>query len=854
MILPGNGEPDAAPLIGTFIASEGGPGYGNFKFKLDDGRSISVSGATELQEAGGAATGGPGSPGAGHWDGQPADNPYAIFDDGGSLDDSLHSPLDESRLFWADSPSSSQAWGDHSFPLQSDLFAGAWSNDAAPPLPAHHSGWGIGPSSPPAPTPLSPPGNNPFFLPTPVSSPPLAGGPLPFPLRGPLSPGNGASFQPFDVGSFLTDNSHISWPPSGHVSPPRSPFLPSGDDDTSPPFSNTPTPVDESESYGPPPVPPSPVDSSYLFPPTGSPLFSTFGSPLLRGGWAPITPFNIGSSSANHRHLSRPAGSHVPSPLDALFPAGSGPVSPPFSSASTLVDDSEPNGPRPVPSLPLHYPSQPVGGGSFPPAPVSLYPLGNSHYLPPLPISSFPIAGSPFLPPAPTSTTTTTTTTSTSSTIVGDPSIPATPVTAAPDAADAQAGIQGPGLPAKRARLLFAAIQSRYNPTELIEKKALLEFGATVDGINDKTVKDAILALRKAGLLFPPFPGPTLGAVQNFSLNSQHIEVRRGKRGKAPANKSLTDYIDRLAGELGISGGNKHDTVQNTLIHLINSDPADKDLIQHRAELIRLFQDKSAAQYYTDSFVRAGSEHEQLITRLTAETVLRDLQHPETLPRDRSGRTVTHLDLQRATNVPTQWVVLKSTTSHDDQGGRVSQNHHPTSKKLISYADTQDSQKLHSSQGSGDGSSPHYHEELGRRIQRRQSLLALNTDLATVNHERLAGRDDILSIPASKRVRQTYQQTDGTTLRFDVEAELHTIARNVEVRKKKLLHLTRQVHESISDTPFPYQDTLPPRADSPTLMAALPGTPQHYSQFGDEEEEEEGKGKEKEKDDEGERD
>ncbi len=342
---------------------------------------------------------------------------------------------------------------------------------------------------------------------------------------------------------------------------------------------------------------------------------------------------------------------------------------------------------------------------------------------------------------------------------------------------------QETGAAADRARKLYDAIRSKYSATELVEREAFLAYvtEACKEDLDEKQVQQAILFLRKAGYLFPAFPGPRVTSVKKFSLSNEHTE----ESGSGEADKSLTRYIEGLISTYSVKGRNKHDQVQNAIIQVILSDPGNEEWAAHRTKLIALFKVGTAAKYYTDTYVRAGDEHEQLITCMTVDQVLYDLEHPTKLTPTVSGTKLTHLDYQRLTNVATQYIVLKTTTQHSENKNKHSQNHHPTSKKLISFVDEEDSEKLHGSPGSGRGGSPDYHDQLAKKIGSAADLKELNRELAAVNVDNLAGRFDILSIPASKRVKQIYQQTDGKILHFNKERDLHVIARNVEVRRRK---------------------------------------------------------------------
>ena len=383
-----------------------------------------------------------------------------------------------------------------------------------------------------------------------------------------------------------------------------------------------------------------------------------------------------------------------------------------------------------------------------------------------------------------------------------------------------------------RAGQVYAIIRAAYGAVPSVPKATLWAHVKGACPLSDENVKAAILFLRKKELLFPAFPGPNFVGVKNFSLDRNFTDG--DAKGKKPADKSLTDYIQTITTRENIAGDDKHDKVRNTLIAVIQSDPDDATWKVYRQRLIVLFNIKTAAKYYTDTYVRAGDEHEQLITSETADQVLYDLQNPTTLPVTVSGAKLTALDYQRLTNVATQYIVLKSLTRHDGDGGKYSQNHHPTSKKLISFVDFIDPEKLHGSPGSGPGGSPAYHEELAGKIAGRAELEQLNKELMEINIRHLAGRFDILRIPASQRVNQLYVQTDGTELHFNNEPQLHLIARNVEVRRRKVLGLFRVVHELLSTAAFRADvDTLPMGARSPHEMDNLPATPERYDRGDD---------------------
>ena len=388
------------------------------------------------------------------------------------------------------------------------------------------------------------------------------------------------------------------------------------------------------------------------------------------------------------------------------------------------------------------------------------------------------------------------------------------------------------GVATERAKQVYEALKAAYSDTASVPKDTLLTYvkGECAD-LTDSQIQQAVLFLRKCGALFPAFPGPNLKAVKNFSLDASFTDDEVG--GKKVADKKLTDYIQTVISRENIAGHNIHDKVRNALVEVIKSDPDDDTWKGYRRELIALFKIETAAKYYTDTYVRAGDEHEQLITSMTADQVLYDLEHPTQVAETVSGDKLTSLDYQRLTNVATQYIVLKSLTRHDSDGKKYSQNHHPTSKTLIAFVDSEDDEKLHGSPGSGAGSSPDYHHRLAEKIGSAQNLMQLNLELAQVNIDNLAGRFDILKIPASQRVNQLYVQTDGTELRFNNERQLHQIARNVEVRRRKVLGLFKIVHEMLENSAFFYPDTLPIGAKSPKAMSDLPGTPEQYNRDDD---------------------
>lgn len=393
-----------------------------------------------------------------------------------------------------------------------------------------------------------------------------------------------------------------------------------------------------------------------------------------------------------------------------------------------------------------------------------------------------------------------------------------------------QSYFQGTGVDTIRAKAVFEVISPLFNGKDFVPKQTVLAKAAETPDIDEGKVKKAILYLRKEGYLYPSYPGPNLSGVKNFSLDPSYTEEVGGKK---KVDKSLAQAIEKIIATENIVGTNKHDKVRNALIAVITSAPDDPKWSIYRLGLIALFKNDDAAQYYTDTFVRAGDEHEQLITSLTADQVLYDLEHPTNIEKTVSGDPFTSLDLQYETNIATEYIVLKSVTQHSSDHNKVSQNHHPTSKTLISYLDFVDPEKLHGSPGSGKGSSPIYHQELAAKIKDRQTLLELNRELAEINQLHLAGRFDILDYAAKDRVNQIYVQTNGKTLHFNNEKELHRIARNVEVRRRKVLGLFNTVQILLrgkDQALFSKEEVVDIDNDSDKEMDDLEKTPIHYSQ------------------------
>ena len=399
------------------------------------------------------------------------------------------------------------------------------------------------------------------------------------------------------------------------------------------------------------------------------------------------------------------------------------------------------------------------------------------------------------------------------------------PHTQAPNAED-ESYFKDTKIGTMRAEKVYKALLKAYTKTDIVPKQQLIDLlKKECSDLTDGQIQDAILFLRKAGALYPAYPGPKLNAVASFSMDETYTEDKKDGKQK---DKSLTEFIERIIRDKKITGHNKHDQVRNALIAAIKSNPLDKSWAPYRDELIRLFKVKTAAKYYTDAYVRAGDEHEQLITSLTADQVLYDLEHPVEVPGTTTGGQFTRLEFQKYTNVATQYIVLKTSTRQLAEGGKFSQNHHPTSDAMISFIDTKIPGKLHSSPGSGFGGSPNYHDQLGQFIEKNYGLEKLNEELAKVNDLNLAGRFDILNIPAAYRVNQTYKQTNGTILHFNDEQELHLIARNVEVRRRKVLGLFKVVHELLgSKKKFNYE-FLDRGNDSDDEMDKLPKTPSQY--------------------------
>lgn len=383
---------------------------------------------------------------------------------------------------------------------------------------------------------------------------------------------------------------------------------------------------------------------------------------------------------------------------------------------------------------------------------------------------------------------------------------------------------QESGVNGERASSALKAIQENFGADEIIPKDTLIETLIDKTGLDDEYVKKAILFLRKNDSLFPSYPGPKLTGIKKFSLDKTKVIVEE----TTVADKSLTDKIKSIISTEGIQGSNIHDKVRNALIKVIVHPPDEGVWDGYRSELINLFKNQAAAKYYTDTYVRAGDEHEQLITSMTADQVLYDLEHPTELPVTDNGK-VTHLDFQHSTNVPTNYVVLKTVTSHSNYSNKVSQNHHPTSNDLISFVDHLDANKFHGSPGSGQGSSPQYHKELASKIG-KEGILQLNQELTKVNINNLAGRFDILNIPETERVSQSYAQTNGDILYFNNKADLHKIARNVEVRRRKVLGLFYAVKKLLKDDSdfLSQSDVLDMGADSDEEMNDLPKTPKQY--------------------------
>jgi hypothetical protein len=390
--------------------------------------------------------------------------------------------------------------------------------------------------------------------------------------------------------------------------------------------------------------------------------------------------------------------------------------------------------------------------------------------------------------------------------------------------ADGRHYFQESGVDANRAKIVLTAISIKFDKAKT-EKEKLIAMLKENTNLTEDQIQKAILFLRKNNVLFPSYPGPTLRSVKFFSLDNTAVDVE----DTSTADKSLTDKIKSIIDTETILGGSMHDKIRNALIDVIVHQPDGAKWDAYRADLIALFKKPTAAKYYTDTYVRAGDEHEQLITSMTADQVLYDLINPGFLPVTKKGQ-MTHLEYQLLTNVETHYIVLKSITEHSDMNNKVSQNHHPTSKSLISFVDALDDQKLHGSPGSGAGSSPAYHKELAAKIG-KTTIMQLNQELARINMDNLAGRFDILGIPETKRVNQTYMQTNGTTLHFNNKADLHKIARNVEVRRRKVLSLFYLVKMMVGDKSLflTQKDVIDKGADSDDEMDKLPKTPTQHS-------------------------
>jgi len=381
------------------------------------------------------------------------------------------------------------------------------------------------------------------------------------------------------------------------------------------------------------------------------------------------------------------------------------------------------------------------------------------------------------------------------------------------------------GVGADRAKICLRYIAENFSADAVIPRETLVESLDSGTDLGLDKIKKAILFLRKNDQLFPAFPGPKLNGVSNFSRDKTALPEEEEK----VVDKSLTDKIKAIITAEHIAGHNLHDKVRNALIAVIVHEEDGGTWDAYRTELIALFKIPAAGKYYTDTYVRAGDEHEQLITSMTADQVLYDLEHKSSLPSP-GGELVTHLDYQRETNIETHYIMLKSVTKHSDDDDKVSQNHHPTSKDLISFVDRLDDEKLHGSPGSGEGSSPSYHMKLKAVIEKQFGLSRLNEELVAVNKQHLAGRFDILKHPASSRVHQKFVKTTGQELFFDNEEDLHKIARNVEVRRRKVLGLFYNVKVLLGDE-GEYLDSgevIDREADSDDEGDGLPATPAKY--------------------------
>lgn len=343
---------------------------------------------------------------------------------------------------------------------------------------------------------------------------------------------------------------------------------------------------------------------------------------------------------------------------------------------------------------------------------------------------------------------------------------------------------------------VFEAITANHGATDQIPKADVIKTIETHAKLDEGQAINAIRSLRDKAKpkLYPVYDAKlNFKALTNLSLDSTYTETPGGD--KEEADTTLIDKLLEIAKAKGISDSSKIVTVQKTLSKVIKSDPQDTTWKKYREELIDIFKNKDkAVRYLTTDFVRHGGEHEQILTSITAKKVLQDLENPDHLPKNTKDEVQSIIDIQSDTNAPTHYIVLKSITKKNN---KILQNHHPTSKKMISYVDEVDPKKLHNNPGSGKGSSPEYHGQLSGVAEDEMDYTVMMDKISDINENELADENDIVKHKAEDRARQKFRTTSGKDLWFDDSNDLERIAVNIQIRKEKVMGLIEHTRENL---------------------------------------------------------
>ncbi len=310
-----------------------------------------------------------------------------------------------------------------------------------------------------------------------------------------------------------------------------------------------------------------------------------------------------------------------------------------------------------------------------------------------------------------------------------------------------------------------------------------------------KSIRTAARDLaREEGKLFPPRSTKSRGL---YSTSSETDVLPERRDEDLLAAKVEFDAVLRAAMVMaGIGSDLTPTTVKNTFNFYIKSSLDKPGFEEVKDELIVLLLNDEFVEVFKHFYVRQGAEHEQVLTSLTPYLVLGDLLEPRRLPGAGKGKLYTFLDLQHDTNVPTDWIIMRTTERKNARNGdnKVVQNHHPTSKANIWWVDKEG--KPHSSPGAGGGSSGRYHLDGLKGVTEKDedNMQELVEGLIAINQQYLAEKGDILA-HGDERAEQ-YLKAEQI-YNFSDAGQRNAIATIVADRKAKVLHKLGQARQNV---------------------------------------------------------